>query len=214
MTLIKWHGQACFEIEDESITLVTDPHNGQSIGIKVPDVKADIVLVSHNHSDHINGLKLVTKVDTSIIDKPGNYKVKGVKIKGITSYHDESYGKERGKNIIYSFKLKNLQICHLGDLGSILTENQIKEIGIVDVLLIPVGGFYTINGDVATTVMNQLNPPITIPMHYSIKGLTLPIKSVKPFLNDKKNIMYIKRADINITKKDLSNESKIVVLNL
>ena len=98
---IRWHGHSCFEIKDD-ITLVTDPHDGKSIGIPAPNTEGDIILVSHDHYDH-NSVKTVEKIGSKVIRDERKRNILGVDIKGIKTYHDENYGENRGENIIYKF---------------------------------------------------------------------------------------------------------------
>ncbi len=215
MVKIKWLGHACFEIKGREVTVVTDPHDGSSIGLHTPRSEADIVLISHGHFDHAGGIKFVAKEDATIIrEESGEWEEKGVKIRGVFSYHDESRGRERGNNIIYVFEVDGVRFCHLGDLGHILTSDQVERIGDVDVLFIPVGGTYTIDAKGATEIVEVLKPKIVIPMHFKIGGISLPISSVEPFLEGKKNIERIDSSEYEVTKETLPEETKIVVLRL
>jgi len=181
MVHFRWLGQACFEINN-SKTIVTDPHDGEGIGLKPPETKADIITVSHDHFDHADGVDLVKTEGTEIIRDTGSKNVNEIEIKGINSYHDKAEGSKRGENTIYKFKLEGFNIVHLGDLGHLLSEEKIKEIEPVDILMIPVGGNYTINAEEALKTMEQLSPSITIPMHYKVPGLTVDISSDDEFL--------------------------------
>ena len=209
MLRIRWHGHSCFEITNE-ITLVTDPHDGKSIGIHAPDVLGDIILVSHDHYDH-NSVESVEK-EESIVVKDGRIKtVLGVKIRGVGSFHDESAGRKRGKNIIYVFTMDNISFCHLGDLGHELDGDTVRQIGDVDVLFTPVGGNFTIDAEKAWNVINGIKPKIVIPMHYKIPNLTIKLQRVDAFL---KEIGVEKQAvdHLPIKKKDLSNEEMRVIV--
>ena len=140
---IIWYGQSCFKIQNKNITLITDPFN-KSIGLRPPYGAADIVTVSHNHSDH-NDYSAI-KNDPFVIDGAGEFEVKKVVVKGIDSYHDDKEGKERGSNIIYTIEMNDIRICHLGDLGqNTLINGQLEKIGQIDILFIPVGGGFTID---------------------------------------------------------------------
>ena len=211
MPTIIWHGHACFEIKNE-VTVVTDPHDGSSLGIKTPSAKADIVLISHKHYDHANGLPYVKKDGTVVIDKPGTYEVKGVKILGIATYHDEVRGAKRGPNTVFLFELSNIRFCHLGDLGHVLTDDQVNTLKPVNVLMIPVGGVFTIDAKQADEVVRRLSPNIVIPMHYKIPNLDLPIAGVEQFIAGKTNVEKIPTNTYTITKDELPKEPKIVVL--
>lgn len=211
---ITWYGHACFKLtvktgKGDRITIITDPFD-KSIGLNPPRVGADIVLVSHDHYDH-NNLKAIGG-EPFVIEGPGEYDVKGVFIRGVYSFHDTSQGEERGINAIYVIEAEDMKICHLGDLGQKeLSSNQLDKIGEVDILMIPVGGTYTINGSEAIQIINQIEPKIVIPMHYKIPKLNLKLDSVDKFLEEigvKEETME----ELSIQKKDLPEEGMKVVL--
>lgn len=213
MVSVKWLGHACFEIRNK-VTVVTDPHNGRGIGIEPPKSKGDIVLISHEHHDHIDGTPLVTKDDSVvIIGFVGEKTAKGIQIKGVRSYHDPTSGSQRGENSIYVFRLGGISFCFLGDLGEILNRRQLDEIGDVDILLIPVGGTYTLDADEASQVAEKINPRITIPMHYMIPGLLLPIAGVDDFLKGKKRTRRVDSNTFTVTKETLPEENEIMILS-
>ncbi|WP_411682793.1 MBL fold metallo-hydrolase [Clostridium thailandense] len=168
---IKWFGQSCFMITSENGTkIVTDPYN-KMLGYKLPEIEADIVSTSHEHGDH-NNVNAV-KGNFVHINESGEFSKDGIEIKGVKTFHDKASGAKRGKNTIYNFKVDGINICHCGDLGHTLDSNLVKEIGNVDILLLPVGGRATIDSIDAVTVMKQLNPIVVIPMHYRTKALGL-----------------------------------------
>jgi len=185
MAKINWYGQSCFEIsvsnsKDHQANIIIDPFN-DDIGLKVPNLSGDIVLVTHNHHDH-NNIKAV-KADPFVINSQGEYEVKGVFVQGIASNHDEKEGKERGKNTIYTIEAEDMRFCHLGDLGQKeLTDEQLEKIGTIDILMIPVGGDYTISSVEAVKIVSQIEPKIVIPMHYEIPKLNIKLDSVDKFL--------------------------------
>lgn len=185
MAKITWAGQACFQLsfsnsKDHSANVVIDPFE-EKIGLKMPNFEADVLLVSHGHEDH-NNTKGV-KGSPFIIEGPGEYEVKGVFVQGIESFHDDVQGKERGKNTIYLFEAEDMRFCHLGDLGQKeLTDDQLEKIGLVDVLMIPVGGEYTIGSAEASKIVGQIEPKIVIPMHYALPKLTIELDGVEQFL--------------------------------
>ena len=176
---ITYLGHSSFKIKGKQASIVTDPYDSEMVGMKFPKVDADIVTISHHHADHDrgDGVSQVKK----IIDGPGEYEISGVSIIGLTSFHDNKKGADRGKNTIYVIEMDNLRLLHLGDLGHVLSENQIKEIGDVDILFVPVGGFYTLDPQVAVEVLKQIGPSIVIPMHYKfiliLKNLLRILKS-------------------------------------
>lgn len=212
MPQIIWHGHACFEITDD-LTIVTDPHDGKSIGIETPMVKGDIILVSHDHYDH-NSVRTVEKKDSVVVRDAGKKNVKGVEIEGIESFHDEVKGAKRGKNIIFKFKVDDITFCHLGDLGHIPDEEILDKIGEVDILFIPVGGVYTLDADSAWETANLIKSKIIVPMHYKIQGLSLPISDVDPFLAKNKFKVIHVGNQIDIEKEDLPSEREIWVFSL
>jgi L-ascorbate metabolism protein UlaG (beta-lactamase superfamily) len=168
---IKWFGQSCFLITAENgKKILTDPFKNM-LGYKLPEIEADIVSTSHNHSDHNN----ISAVKSSFIhiNELGAFTKNDIAIKGVETFHDKASGAKKGKNTVYNFTIDGIHVCHLGDLGHVLSSNQIQEIGTVDILLLPVGGGPTIGATDAVQVMKQLNPAIVIPMHYRTKALGL-----------------------------------------
>jgi L-ascorbate metabolism protein UlaG (beta-lactamase superfamily) len=227
---IKWLGQACFLITTMGgSNVVVDPF-GDGLGYKPPAVKADIVFVSHDHFDHnavgvptgnpkvvrpLSGTKSVRQAFP--IGQPTRTSGSGdrgadiIHCTSIPSWHDSSGGKDRGANTIRVFEVDGLRVCHLGDLGHVLTAEQVKAIGTVDVLMIPVGGVYTIDAAQAQRVVRQLEPRVVIPMHYQTPALKrVKLGSVDGFL---KGFKHVKRMDeLRISKESLPKETTVVVL--
>jgi L-ascorbate metabolism protein UlaG (beta-lactamase superfamily) len=162
---IKFLGHSSFKIKGKEVTIVTDPYDS-SVGFKFPKVEAEIVLISHDHQDHNQGELVGGK--PYVIAGPGEYEVKGVSVVGIQTFHDESQGAERGMNTVYRIELEGINLCHLGDLGHLLSSSQLSELNGIDILFIPVGGVYTIGPKRAVEVVTQLEPKIVIPMHYRV----------------------------------------------
>ncbi|MEM3397105.1 MAG: MBL fold metallo-hydrolase [Thermoplasmata archaeon] len=210
---ITWYGHACFKVQGES-SIVTDPHDGKSIGLPVPSVEADIVLMSHDHFDH-NCKSVVKNRDCKLINKPGKYSEKGFEITGIETFHDEAGGSKRGKNIVFKFKHGEINFCHLGDLGHALTHEHAEKLGDVDVLFIPVGETYTLPVSECWKTINVLQPKIVIPMHYKIGSLSLPISSVEVFLRNagSEEVVHLGSREKDIDKEDLSSRRKIWVFS-
>lgn len=206
---ITWYGQSCFKISGKDVTMVTDPFDDK-IGLKPPRCEADIVMVTHDHYDH-NNISAI-KGAPFVVDGPGEYSIKGVEMKGISAYHDDKKGEERGGVTIYSFEIEGIKICHVGDLGHILTDGQIDKIGNIDVLMIPVGGVYTINADEAIEVMNQVEPRIVIPMHYKVGNLKVNLDKVDKFAKETGASLSKAVAKLNLKKKDLPSEGTEVVV--
>ena len=183
---VKWLGHSAFLLTSDSGTRVlTDPYKSGSydgaVGYKPITEGADVVTASHQHDDHycLEGLPEGYECVTAA----GKHEAKGLTITGIKSYHDTSKGKERGSNVIFIIEMDGIRVCHLGDLGHTLSDEEVGAIGKVDVLLIPVGGFYTIGPKEAVDVMKALSPAVTIPMHYKTEVLGFPIKPVDDFLS-------------------------------
>lgn len=164
---IEYFGHSSFGISDsEGMKIVTDPYD-PIVGYTFPSISTQILTVSHDHFDH-NYVAALQGYKQLIFANTGSFKNGGIKIKGIASWHDTTQGSERGPNTIYTYQINNIKICHLGDFGQQeLTKEQINSIGKVDVLMIPVGGFFTINSDEAIKVINSINPKVVIPMHYT-----------------------------------------------
>ena len=213
---IIWYGQSCFKIQNKDITLITDPFD-KSIGLRPPYGSADVVTISHDHFDHNN--YGVIKNNPFIIDSAGEFEVKKVVVKGIDSYHDDKEGKERGGNVIYTIEMDEIRICHLGDLGqSALINGQLEKIGQIDILLVPVGGVFTIDWKIASTIISQIEPRVIIPMHYKIpgaKGGLLKLDNADNFCKDRGVSPKDAVDKFSVKKKDLpQDESKVVVMKV
>lgn len=167
---IKWFGQSAFLLTSDAGTrILIDPFD-RLLRYKMPKpIEVNMVAVTHNHGDH-NKIH-VASGNYMLVNEPKEYCHEGVSVKGIKTYHDKANGKKRGDNIIFRFDVDGLKVCHCGDLGHILTEEQVKAIGKVDILMVPVGGRATINAVEAAQVMHHLEATVTIPMHYSTKAL-------------------------------------------
>ncbi|MEM1675566.1 MAG: MBL fold metallo-hydrolase [Desulfurococcaceae archaeon] len=183
MVIVKWHGHACVEIvKNDGYVIVIDPHDGGSIGLKKPDVKADLVLVTHEHFDH-NSVETVSKESTRVLRVfHGETIIDSIVVRGYKTYHDKNEGRRRGINTIYYLLINSFKIVHLGDLGHIPSDELINEIHGVDLLIIPVGGTYTIYPDEAWRIIEIAKPVNVLPIHYWIRGLTLPLFSIEEFL--------------------------------
>ena len=185
MAKIYWAGQSCFQISvsnsrDHSADIVIDPFD-EDTGLKLPNLSADILLVTHDHHDH-NNIKDI-KGTPFVIDGPGEYEVKEVFIQGIPAFHDDVNGKEKGQNTIYVFEAEEMRFCHLGDLGQkLLTDEQLEKIDKVDILMIPVGGEVTIDSSAAQKIISQIEPKIVIPMHYALAKANSKLDGVEKFL--------------------------------
>lgn len=222
---IIWHGQSCFQIissrgKNGQINIVIDPFD-ENTGLKVPKLEADILLITHNHPDH-NNAKAVSGIISAgpkgtpfLIEGPGEYEIKEVYIQGISVWHDDSEGKDQGATTIYTIESEGLKLCHLGDVGQKeLTDEQLETIGDVDILMVPVGGNYTISAKEAIKIISQIEPKITIPMHFQIPKLKSKLDGVEKFLKALGLKSITPEPKLTIKEKDLSpEEAKIVVLS-
>ena len=210
---VKWLGHASFMITSDAGTkIITDPYAPDD-RLSYGEIKerADIVTVSHGHGDHSN----VAAIQGNPEVVRGNTEVEGIKFKGIPTYHDDTTGEKRGKNAVFCFEVDGVRVCHLGDLGHQLNSKQVTEIGAVDVLLIPVGGYYTIDAKVATEVCNQLKPKVIIPMHYKNKRCAFPIAAVDDFLRGKERVSRLDTLDTSereFKQGELPASTQIIVL--
>jgi L-ascorbate metabolism protein UlaG (beta-lactamase superfamily) len=209
---IKWLGHSSFLISlDDSVKIVTDPFDS-AVGYPAPDETADVCVVSHDHFDH--NCVSVIKGSPEVVKGIGEKEAKGLKFKGVASFHDEKGGSERGENTIWAFELGGIKFAHAGDLGIDLTDSQRKEIGKVDVLFVPTGGFYTIDAATATKVASSLNPRVVIPMHYKTPflGENFPLSGVDVFLKRKEKVVKVGKNSVSFTKESLPEKTTVYVL--
>jgi len=217
---IKWMGLAAFLItSDSGIKIINDPYEpgmdpfgyGHELHYGRITDSADVVTISHDHWDH-------NKVETvggnpQIMREIGMKEIKGIKIRGIASFHDNVAGKELGPNVIFCFEIDGLKICHLGDLGHRLNKEQIAEVGSVDLLLTPVGGVFTVDASTATEIAEDLKAKVIIPMHYNHDKCNFPVAGVSEFLVGKKSVKHLGDSEIELHKKDLPKFPTVLVMN-
>lgn len=209
---IKWLGHSCFLISlDDKVKIVTDPFD-DSVGYPKPDVTADICLVSHDHFDH--NCVSVVKGKPEVVKGSGEKKVRDVNFKGVDAFHDEKKGSLRGQDTIFVWELAGIKFAHAGDLGTELSQDQVKKIGGVDVLFVPTGGYYTIDARTADKVVSSLNPKVVIAMHYKtpVMGPSFPIAKVDEFLKGKENVLKVGKNSITFKKETLPQKTTIYVL--
>jgi len=207
---IKWLGHASFMITSDAGTkIITDPYLTTD-NLNYGEIKesADIVTVSHEHGDHNN----VAAVRGNPEVVRGTAEIKGIGFKGIPCYHDDAGGELRGKNTIICFEMDRIRICHLGDLGHELSDKQVAELGKIDILLIPVGGYYTIDASVASQVCNKLAPRVIIPMHYKTNKCNYPITGVDDFLQGKTDVNRLDTSEVEFKQGELPATTQIRVL--
>ena len=207
---VKWLGHAAFLITSDSGTrIITDPYE-TSEGLKYGKIKetADIVTISHEHGDHNNAAAV--QGNPQVVK--GTTEAKGINFKGISTTHDDKGGSERGSNTVFCFQVDGIRVCHLGDLGHLLTDNQVVEIGKVHVLLVPVGGYFTIDAKNATRVAEQVRARVIIPMHFKNNKCVFPIGGVEEFTKNKTNVNQVEDSEIAFTVPDLPSSPQIMVL--
>ena len=202
-------GLSSFKISGKEISVVCDPYHDDAVGLKFPKVEADVVTISHNHSDHNN--QDGVRGQHICFDAPGEYEIKGAEIVGIKSYHDEKEGKERGLNTVFVFEIDDLKLCHLGDLGHDLSSEQIEKIDGIDVLFIPVGGHVTIDAKKAARIVAEIGPKIVIPIHYQI-GTRRDLDPVELFIKEIGKEPKIV-TDIKIKPKNLGDDLELYVFS-
>ncbi len=208
---IKWLGHASLMITSETGTkIITDPYvTDENLNYGEIKESADIVTVSHEHGDHSN----VSAVRGNPEVVRGTAKAKGIEFKGIPTYHDDAEGKLRGNNAIICFEVDGIRVCHLGDLGHQLSAQQVAELGKIDILLIPVGGFYTIDAKVAGQLCDRLKPKVIIPMHFKNDKCTYPtIAGVDEFLKGKEGVSRLDTSEVEFKQGELPVTTKTVVL--
>lgn len=213
---ITWHGHANFTIKGSDAIVAIDPFD-KSIGLKRPKQKADVLLISHDHPDHNDTAAVTGTGDTPpyLVDRPGEYESHGVMIEGVPTYHDDQEGAERGRNTVFAFMVDGVHLVHLGDLGHQLDDAAVERIGNVDVLMIPVGGTFTITAKGAVEVIKRLQPRVVIPMHYSVPGIKLP-KKIDPldaFLKEAgSKVVTLDKSTWKVKAKDLPTEDSEIVV--
>jgi len=214
---ISYLGHSCFLIEEKinglPVALVTDPYD-KEIGLRLPKTRADIVTVSHDHHDHnyVEGIIGIEDKPPFVIDRPGEYEFRGMFITGIGCYHDKEEGAKLGKSTMYKIETDELCILHCGDLATVLSEAQLEKIGEVDVLIIPVGGTWTLGAKDAAEVVRQIEPRVVIPMHYKVPGLNIDIEGVEAFCKEMGSAGE-KMSKFKFQKKDLpAEETKLIIL--
>jgi L-ascorbate metabolism protein UlaG (beta-lactamase superfamily) len=210
---IKYLGHAAFVItSNKGVKIITDPYATEPGFLNYGEIteSADIVTVSHSHHDHNN--VAAVKGNPEVVNRAGRLEAKGIEVRGVASSHDDSGGSLRGGNIIFCFEMDGVRVCHLGDLGHRLDDKQMKEMGRVDILLIPVGGNYTVDAKVATEVCNQLQPRVIIPMHYKTEKGIPGISGVEGFLSGKANVSRPDSSQAEFKPGELPATGQIIVL--
>lgn len=207
---IKWLGHAAFLITSDSGTkIITDPYKPEGpLAYGEIEEDADIVTVSHDHFDHCN----VDAVGGNPVVVRESGMVKGIPFTAVSTFHDDAAGEHRGPNTVFCFDVDGMRICHLGDIGHRLGEKELGEMGDIDVLLIPVGGNFTVDVAAATGIGNKLSPKVIFPMHFMNEKCGLPIAGVEDYLRGKKNVKKPDASEVELKKDDLPVSTEIWVL--
>jgi L-ascorbate metabolism protein UlaG (beta-lactamase superfamily) len=207
---ITWLGHACFRIKGSQAVVITDPFP-PGIGYSLGNPTADVVTISHWHPSHsyIQGIK----GEPRVVKGPGEYEIAGVLILGLTTYHDSVKGQTRGKNTVFLMEVDGVAICHLGDIGHILGDEAIEEMGNVDILMVPVGGVSTIVPAMAAEIIRKVEPKVVIPMHYKTPTAVRDLEPVENFLKEMGQAQVEPRPKLNISKSNLPITTQVFVLN-
>ncbi len=206
---IIWLGHSCFRLRGRDVTIVTDPFD-RSSGYVMGKVGADVVTVSHTAPDHSNVRAIAGA--PKVVDGPGEYEIAGVFITGVATQRESGEGAGRARNTAYLMEMDDLTVCHLGDLGHILTPEQVEQMNNADILLIPVGGNNTINAAQAAEVISLIEPKIVIPMHFKTEAVQLEIDPVEKFAREMGVKSLQPQPKLVVTRSTLPDEQQIVVL--
>lgn len=207
---ITWLGHSCFRLRGNQAIVITDPFP-PDLGYNLGKQTADIVTVSHDHPGHsyVQGIS----EGYHLVKAPGEYEISGVLILGITAYHDSVKGQSKGKVTPYLMEIDGMTVCHLGDIGHILDDDQIEELGNIDILLIPVGGVSTINASMAAQTVRKVEPKVVIPMHYKTPQSTRDLETVDDFVKEMGMLLIEPRPKFTVSKTSLPLTLQVVVLS-
>jgi len=206
---ITWLGHSCFRVRGSHATVIADPYP-PSLGYSLGRPTAHIVTISHQHPGHcyVQGISGGPRP----IAGPGEYEIRGVLVIGVATFHDAEGGRKRGRNTVYLMEVDEVSVCHLGDLGHVLTAEQVEEIDNVDVLLLPVGGVSTINAPMAAEVVRQLEPKVVVPMHYKTQAISWELEPVGRFLKEIGVKQITPQPKLSFTKSSLPASTQVFLL--
>jgi len=207
---ITWLGHSCFKIKGVETTLITDPFSPET-GYNLGQQEAQIVTVSHDRPGHNNAAAIGG--DPKVLKGPGEYEIGGVLVLGVATFHDAVEGGEKGKNTVFIYEIDDITVCHMGDLGHLMTPDQLEEIDEIDVLLIPMGGVTTLGAVQAAEQARKLEPKIVIPMHYATPGHDSHLEPVDKFLAEFGARDVEPQNKLSITRNNLPDNTKVVLLN-
>jgi len=215
---VQWFGQSFFQLTAANgLRVVIDPFDNSFFNYPIPKgLTADVVLVTHEHGDH-NNVRIIAGSPFTLRSQKGvgKFNFRGIAFVGTAAFHDEAQGAERGRDTVYSFELDGVRFCHVGDLGHVLSDEQLKSIGPVDVLLVPVGGHFTLDTAKLDRLVAQLNPRVVVPMHFKTRYTpNLPIAGVEDYLRGKSNVKRLGAATFAVSKSALPAQQEIWVLEM
>jgi L-ascorbate metabolism protein UlaG (beta-lactamase superfamily) len=217
---IKYLGHSSFLIKTKTAKIVTDPYDQEMVGLKFPKTEADVVTISHQHKDHnqFKNISGINGVNPLMIDMPGEFEKLGVRIFGFQTFHDKTNGSERGENIMYKFESEGISVLHCGDLGIVPEESFLETIGEIDILMVPVGGFYTIDSDEAVSLVKKIEPSIVIPMHYKTEKSSnyseSKLAAVSEFTRKFGLDNPLPLSKLVYKKEEIEQEMKVIVLEI
>jgi L-ascorbate metabolism protein UlaG (beta-lactamase superfamily) len=206
---ITWYGRACFRLKGRDATVITDPCP-PSTGFVAGKHDVDLLTLSHDHADHTYTRSITAGLT---LKRPGEYEFHDLLVAGIGTFHDAVGGQERGRNVIFSFEVDGVHIAHLGDLGHLLSEEQLTELGPIDVLLVPAGGMFTVTPAEAAEVVSQISPKIVIPMHFAIDGGSTDLQPVDKFLQEMAVSEPIRQPKAVVTPSSVPDETQVILLD-
>ena len=212
---ITWLGHDAFLFETaDGLKILSDPYEAGSydgaVGYKPIEEEVDVVFKTHDHADHGDVKSLPGQ--PKVVDGIGMHETEGLIFNGVATYHDNSQGSERGRNTVFVFEVDGMKVCHLGDLGHILAEDQVAKIGVVDILFVPVGGYFTIDHNEAWQVVQLLRPKVVVPIHYKTDVLGFPLETVDVFLKGKDGVEFTEGSSFELFSETLPEEMKIMVV--
>jgi L-ascorbate metabolism protein UlaG (beta-lactamase superfamily) len=206
---ITWYGRACFRLKGRDATVITDPCP-PSTGFVAGKHDVDVLTMSHDHADHSYTRSITAGLT---LTRPGEYEFHDLLINSIRTFHDAEGGALRGENIVFGFEVDGVHVAHLGDLGHLLSEEQVAELGPIDVLLVPAGGVHTLTQAEAAEVVSQLTPKIVIPMHYFTDGVSADLQGPEKFLQEMAVTEPIRQPKAVVTPSSLPDETQVVILD-
>lgn len=204
---ITWYGRGCFRLRGRDATVITDPCP-PSTGFVAGRHDVDLLTISHDHSDHSYTRSITAGLT---LTRPGEYEFRDLLVIGVKTYHDGNAGRDRGENVVFAVEIDGIHVCHLGDLGHLLTDEQLGELGPIDVLLVPVGGQTTLTPTEAAEAVAQVNPKLVVPMHFAADGGSTDLLGPDKFLHEMA-VEPIRQPKANLTPSSLPDETQVVLL--